>query len=204
MKKLLSLLVLVATLIALVGCVPDFLGLGEKPSRGSIDGDAYMSEYLGLEFTKPAHWRYYSDEEIASIMNIAADNLLEDKFKEALEKNPAIYDMMAVDDSTGTNISVSYENLLRTLSLGITVEEYVEAMKEQFTEVTTMQVTFPDELEKVKLGEVEFTRCVCTTKTQGITMIQAYYFRKSGGYMTIVLVTVRDGYSVEEIENMFD
>ena len=112
--------------------------------------------------------------------------------------------MMAVDDSTGTNISVSYENLLRTLSLGITVEEYVEAMKEQFTEVTTMQVTFPDELEKVKLGEVEFTRCVCTTKTQGITMIQAYYFRKSGGYMTIVLVTVRDGYSVEEIENMFD
>ena len=111
--------------------------------------------------------------------------------------------MMVVDSITRTNINVGYENLSKTLSTNITVKQYVEALKAQFTNVSGMTVNFPDTLESAKLGNTEFTKVVCTATTQGVSMNQVYYLRKVDGYMCYVIVTIPSGYTVEQIEAMF-
>ena len=111
--------------------------------------------------------------------------------------------MMVKDIHTGTNISVGYENLAKTLSSNITEEQYIDALKEQLDSVSIMTVTFSDEIETVKLGKTKFTKVVCTTSVYGVSMKQVYYLNKQGSYMGIIIATVVNGYTVDEVEAMF-
>ena len=198
MKKLLSILLTITILATLVGC-----GSKTEISRGKIEGDVYTNELLGFEFTKPESWDYSNDKEIADMLNIAADSLLNDNLKDTLEKNPGIYDMMVVDSVTNTNINVMYENLRKTLSKNIGEEKYFELVKKQLAEVTLMTYTFPEELETVNLGDTEFTKCICKATVNGVTMTQIYYLHNLDGYMTSIIVTIPRGYTVSDIEKMF-
>lgn len=199
MKKLMSLTLAVITVLTLVSC-----GLGKtEVSRGVIEGDVYKSEFIGIEFTKPESWIYSTDEEIAEALNMGADFLVEDKFKEAIENSDSVYDMMVKDSITGTNINVGVENLARTLSTNATEKQYLDALKSQLSEVSSMEVIFPEEYDSAKLGDTEFTRAICEAKVMGVTMTQAHYVRKVDGYMCYVVVTVVKGYTVEDIEAMF-
>lgn len=205
MKKLVSLLLCAVMLVSFIGCAPAVEPDENKKvelSRGIIDGDVYKSEYLGLEFTKPSSWVYSTDEEIAASMNLSAD-MLGDKFKEAVENNPSVYDMMVVDSLTRTNVNITYENLAKSMSTNITEEQYLEAVKQQFAGITGMTVKFTDGIEKVKLGDNEYTKVTAKTTASGITMTQVYYVRKIDKYMSIVVATIVSGYTVTDIEAMF-
>ena len=147
---------------------------------------------------------YSTDEEIAAAMNLGVDMFLGDNFKNALEYNPTIFDMMAIDSITRSNINVGYENLLKSFSTNITVEQYIEALKSQFANISGITVEFPETYEQVKLGKTEFTRVVCSTNMQGVTMKQVYYLHKVDTYMCFLTVTIMDEYTVEQIEAMFN
>lgn len=174
-----------------------------EASKGTTDGNVYKNEFLGFEFTKPTSWVYSTDEEIAAAMNIAVDQILGENFKQALENNPVVYDMMVVDSMTGTNISVIYENLEKSFMTNITEEQYIELVKQQLASVSGMTVSFPDQLEKAKLGKTEFTKCVCSTTANGMTFTQIYYLYNVDGYMVSITATIPSGYTVADIEAMF-
>ncbi len=213
MKKNFALALAILMMLMLVACgndtpqgnVSDTDAETQKAelSRGKIEGDVYKNEFLGFEFVKPSSWVYSTDEEIAAVMNVAVDNILGDKYKEALENNPAVYDMMVVDIVTRSNISVVYENLQKTFATNITEEQYIEAVKQQVSGVSGMTISFSDKLENVKLGKTEFKKCVCETEAYGVKMTQVYYLHKFDVYMASVIVTLPDGYSVADIEAMF-
>lgn len=212
MKKLLALTLAVVMALLLVSCNSAPSNEGEQPddskkvtelSRGTIEGDVYTSEYLGISFTKPESWVYSTDEEIAAMVNLGVDMVLGENFKEALENNPTIYDMMAVDIITRSSINVGFENLSKTFATNITVEQYVQALKAQVANVSGMTVTFPESIETVKLGETEFTKVDCTVTVQGVSMKQVYYLKKVDKFMSFIIVTIPSGYTTEQIEAMF-
>jgi len=209
MKKFLAIILTVITALLLVSCVflnRSALGsiTGNKEiSRGVIEGSVYKNEYLGFEFTKPESWVYSTDEEIAALVNLSVDTMLGDKFKDALENNPAVYDMMVVDSITRTNIGICYENLSKSFSSNITEQQYIDALKKQLSNLSSMTVEFPESYETAKLGQTEFTKVVCTSSTQGLSMKQIYYIKKLDGFMAVIVATVPSGYSVEQIEAMF-
>lgn len=173
------------------------------PSRGTISGDVYENDYLGFKFTKPESWVYSTDEEIAAIMNVSADMLGAD-YETILENNVAVWDMMARDTLTNTNISVCYENLELTFASNITEEQYIEALKLQLAGVADMTVNFSDDIDTVTLGGTEFTRGICETTMSGVDMTQVYYLHKEGTYMTCVVVTLVSGYEIADVEAMFE
>ena len=201
MKKTVALLLALVTVFLLVGCNSGRAGKAEL-SRGTIEGNVYKNDYLGFQFTKPDSWVYSTDEEIAAVTNMGAE-LLGENFKEALENNPSIYDMMVVDSITRNNINIGYENLSKTLSSNITEEQYVEALKRQFENISAISITFPDTYDTVKLGENEFTRVICSATSYGVEMTQVYYLHKIDGYMAFIIVTIQDGDTVADIEAMF-
>lgn len=199
MKKWLSLTLCIVMVLLLVACAGGKVEL----SRGKIDGDVYTNEVLKFEFTKPESWVYSTDEEVAALVNMSAEKILGKKFKESLENNPSVYDMMVVDSITRSNVSVGYENLSKTLSTNITVKQYIEALKNQLANVSAMTVTFPDTFESANLGETEFTKVVCSVNASGRSMKQVYYLHKIDKYMSFIIVTIPSGYTVEQIEAMF-
>ena len=209
MKKLLALALALVTLLALVSCnsnpPEDNPGGNQTPalSRGTIQGNVYTSEYLGLSFNKPDSWVYSTDEEIADAMNLGAEMLLGENFKNVLEDSGTVYDMMVVDVLTSSSINIGFENLAKTYSSNITVDQYIQALKTQFESITSISVTFPETAETKKLGQTEFTKLECSVTTQGVSMKQVYYLRKVDKYMSFIIVTIPSGYTVAEIEAMF-
>ena len=204
MKKFLVLALAIVMALSFVAC--DSAQSGNQTanvSRGSVNGDVYTSEYLGLSFTKPSSWVYSTDEEIAAAMNLGAEKLLGENFKDALENNPSVYDMMVADTVTRTNINVGFENLTKTFSSNITVDQYIQALEAQLANVSGMTVTFPSSVETVKLGKTEFTKVVCSVNAMGVSMKQVYYLNKEDKFMRFVIVTIPSGYTVEQIEAMF-
>ena len=201
MKKWLSLSLAVLMLFLMVAC--DMGGSKVELTRGKIEGDVYKNEVLGFQFTKPASWVYSTDEEIAELVNLSADKILGDNFKDAIKNNVSVYDMMVVDSISRSNINIGYENLGKSFSKNITVKQYIDALKNQLSQVSGMSVTFPDSYETAKLGDTEFTKVVCDVKSQGVSMTQVYYLQKVGSYMSFVIVTIPSGYTVAQIEAMF-
>ena len=214
MKKILALTLVLVMSLSLISCslIPSDIGgqndddKGSTPvlSRGTIEGNVYTSEYLGVSFTKPESWVYSTDEEIAAAVNMSVDMLFNENLKDALENNPSIYDMMVIDSVTRSNINVGFENLAKSFSSNITVDQYIESLKSQLAQISSMNITFPESSKTVKLSGTEFTKLQCTTTTQGFTMTQVYYLRKVDKYMGFIIATIPSGYSVEEIEAMFD
>lgn len=198
MKKIISILLIISMLLLFSGCGRPRL------VRGTLEGDVYTNESLGITFTKPATWVYYTDEEIAEAMEIGVEVFASDDLEAALEIYVSIHDMMVADVLKGNNISVGYENLTDTYYAIADEERYVELIKSQYAEgVGGLTFTFGDELKKVTLGNTEFTRTVCHAFAYGVTLTQAYYLHKNGPYMAYIIVTVVDGYTLEEVEAMF-
>jgi len=198
MKKLLAILLTAVLVCMLAACGAD----AKKLTRGTVEGDVYTSEYSGLTFTKPASWVYSSDEDIAAATNLSAE-MYGEEFEKLLENNTTVYDMMAIDSLTGNNIIVSYENLSRSFASNITEEQYVEAMKKQFAEISYMTVTLDEKTEKVTLSGQEYLRAVALTEVSGITITQIYYLRNIDGCMNAIILTLMDDTTVSEIEALF-
>ena len=201
MKKAITLSLVFLLLFSLVGC--DMLSQREL-TRGTIEENTYTNTFLGFSFTKPQMWEYSSDEEIAAMVNLGAEAVYGDNFKETLEKSESLCDMMAVDPLTSSNISVGYDNLKKTFTTSMTVEEYVETVKKQYESVEGVEASFSEELVEVRLGKVTFTRVFCTLAMYGVEMEQAYYLYKTDGYMVFIVVTLTGGYTVSQIEAMFN
>jgi hypothetical protein len=207
MKKLIALLLALTLLALFVGCDSVKKEDSEEEqkielSRGTIEGDVYTNEVLNFKFTKPSSWVYSTDEEISAAMNLGVDALGE-KFKDALENNTSVYDMMVSDILTRTNINVGYENLAKSFSSNITEAQYIDALKQQMSSVSAATYTFSDQIDTAKLGAHEYTRSQCTVSVSGMEMTQVYYLRKIDSVMGFVIVTIVDGYTISEIEAMF-
>ena len=64
MKKLTALLLAFVLVLSFAACGTEDADTPKEFSRGVITGDVYESEYSGLRFTKPADWKYYTDDEL--------------------------------------------------------------------------------------------------------------------------------------------
>lgn len=178
----------------------------EIPNRGIWDGSNYSNEYSKLSFTAPEGWKIATDEEIAEAMGMGLD-MLEDNqngwSKEALEKVmdlKVITDTMIVDEVTGENIIIQYENLAKTIGgTEMTAKDYVEVLAKQI----------PQMYSGYEIGEIA-EKEVCgetyvTLKASNVSMgvDQYYYSRRKGNYIINILLTRRLGNDPEAIMSIF-
>ncbi len=201
MKKLTALLLAFVLVLSFAACGTEDADTPKEFGRGVITGDVYKSEYSGIRFTKPAEWKYYTDDELAATMNVSAD-ALNNSFLETVASLTTIYDMMVIDQNTGTNISVAYENLKLTANSDMTCEAYLEAMKTQLAAIDTMTMEFGEPSTVTLCGE-EYMRVISTTSMGEITVSQIYYLRNVDGYMNFMVATLSGDYDAAAIEAMF-
>ena len=61
-----------------------------------------------------------------------------------------------------------------------------------------------EDVEVVAFADLVPGKAEAFAKANGVEMTQVYYLRKVDGYMTFVIVTITSGYTVADIEAMFN
>lgn len=169
--------------------------------RGACVAHIYASEYANLMFSAPESWQYASDTEMAEIMGVGMD-VLEDSdrnLNEQLLELKVIYDMMAVNSITGSNVSVLYENLALSLGgLRMTEEEYLDTCKENLESMQTMEYKFGGVTE-LQIGTDTYKAFVAEIPDLGVS--QYYCARKVDKYMLCVIITL---FGEDDIDTILD
>ena len=161
-------------------------------SRGTITDNVYSSEYSGLTFTPPnSDWIYASDEEMASMMNVSVDILNDVGISASQEEINAvtIYDMIAQDPYSGTNVIILYENLsLVQDGLSYSAEDYLQASNEML-EQTGFYDNFSATNEVTLCGETYVSQNI-TGNMNGVATNQYYFTRRIDDYMLSIIISL--------------
>lgn len=165
---------------------------GEKalmPSRGQWDGATYHNEFANLTYTLPENWIASTDEEMATMMGIGID-MMQDasmNFTPEMLEMQTLYDMMARDTTTNSNVAVMFENL-SVMPGGIFIDEaaYLEALKIQLSQVTQINYTI-GEVSEVTLGGETYQSLQADDAALGIS--QTYFLRKKDNFMIGLIAT---------------
>ena len=81
---------------------------GQKSfQRGSVEGQTYTSDFLGLTCTAPETYSYLSDEEIAALNDIALDSMTD----EALEAGSQVQDMYLMTEDGRQWVSITVDKV---------------------------------------------------------------------------------------------
>lgn len=91
-------------------------GAGQKTfQRGSVEGQTYSSEFLGLTCTAPEEFRYLSDQEIAQLNDIALDSItdsgLAKEMRQRLEEGSQVQDMYLMTEDGRHWISITVDQV---------------------------------------------------------------------------------------------
>lgn len=194
MKKIIAIVLALLCLTSLVAC-----GSKETFARGTTEENSYTNESLGLVFHLPDGWVFYTDDQLADLMGIVKDQIKDSNLLDNIDTKQ-IYEFMAVDNSTHSNISVSVEKV----GAFVSEDQYIRQVKKLIPEqLPGYQVVFESDTAEVKLGDGTYTRLTASLKYQSISMTQYYYIRKVGNAMIDVVATTVSGEDSSYFEAMF-
>mgnify|MGYP004459291275 FL=1 len=190
MKKIIALMLAALTLLSFSGCGKKELNYAKSPEvvkteRGVWDGNTYRGGFTDISFSLPDGWEILSDDEIKEISG---------------DTDGITYDMMCQKSSTGSVVTVLFEELLKTSATNkITEEEYVKTVADNLYNMG-FSVSEPDER---KIGKNTYTYVSAYGEGGGMTVNQYSLVRKEKGYMISVIVTASNGDDAEEILKRF-
>lgn len=169
--------------------VPVTEGDDKDLDLGSVSSDTavYTNEFAGVTFALPEGWMFYSQDQLAEMMNLVGESFEGDKqalLEYAMEST--VYDMVAYAPS-GENIMVMFENISRYLGgLLLDADGYLDALESNFDLITTVNYETIGRSD-LKLGGVDY-RCLSVTDADtGIN--QDYVVRREGKYMICIAFT---------------
>lgn len=191
MKKVLAFVLAALMLLSLASC-----GSG-KASSGSVIGDVYKNDSIGIKFTKPDGWEFLPDDELAVEMNTGGNS-----FKKQLE-NGVAYDAVAKDAASGNMVIISFVNLEKKYSKDLTVEEYAQEMKKQLKQVSPTSTVALSDVELVEFDGEEFSRVVTGVTQNKATTRRVTFLKNLGGVMFSAQVVLMDDTSISDVEAMF-
>ena len=205
MKKILLCVLACLMLLSMVGC--DLLsspnpedirgnqteGEDKELSLGEVTGKKYESEFIGIGFTLPDGWEFYTDEEIKELNNYVGDIAGQD-YLDLLKNATVIYDMAAASPSQTDNVIDTLEKkpnaLLNNLNLAQTLETSFSVVKSSMENMGYRNLTH--EITTLTIDGQTFTAMHISGTLSGLTMHQTSIVMKCNGYLASFAVTTFD------------
>ena len=92
---------------------------------GTITGNKYESEFLGLGAEFGANWTVYTKEQIMELNNIIVDTMNDEDIKEILSNADVVYDLYAMNMQDGQSVNIVLEPVDKLTALVTTQEQYI-------------------------------------------------------------------------------
>ena len=172
-------------------------------SLGTVNGNVYTNEFIGIEFTADSDWKYKTDEEIAEANKIAKD-FVSDDFAEALKDADIVYAMSAGSEY-GDNVNINMEKIPAVTSRLVSIPQvYQTVVSEMETAYKNMGATsFDYTIEKVLVDGRNMDGMKIKAEIQGIALHQICFSKICGDYMVSVTISASSESEAKEILNKF-
>lgn len=171
-------------------------------TRGKIEGSNYTNSFADLTFKAPENWVYASDKEIAEMMGVGIETLTgpASDFAKAILQKQVIYDMLAQNSKTGSNVVVMYQNLALTVGGTLLTEDAFLAATKVTLSASQSSYTFGDIKDETVSGD---SYRVLTAELSAQGLKQYIYARKMDKYMLSFIVTVCGDDDIAKIMGSF-
>lgn len=173
--------------------------------RGTVEGNTFTSEFLGLSCTVPEGWTFYSEEQMQEIGGEVVDYADEDD-QETMENAKLIYEMFVIDESTGCNINMNLQKLNVLQMMAVDTEQVLKSQLDSTTSllenmgVTDLQM----ELGTMEMDGKAFDAVEVSGKIQGIEYYAAVVVFLKENYIATVTFTSMFTDRTEEFLGWFD
>ena len=155
---------------------------------GTIDGNTYTNETLGLRCELDANWYVYTEAELASLMGVVADTLSDTDIGDAVENNQGVTVFFAMDTATYGNINIT---ISKDSMSALGEENFVALMVPQMKPLLEQSG-----FENVTCTEAEFefagqthTGIDITATVQGMTVYERQVYLMADSCMYVVTAT---------------
>ena len=164
--------------------------------RGTVADYIYSNDAFGLGFEADTDWLYYSDEEIAATMGIAAEKMLSPEAADLIQEATIIYDMYCVNLTTGSSVNINHENIGALYGSIVDDEYYLEISKTQLeAQAAGLDFTRNEVGTAVVAGE-EVPCLYVEINFSGMKVYETILAKKSGNWISVITVS---GMSEEDV-----
>ena len=173
-------------------------------SLGKATGDTYRNEFLGVSFTLPEGWEFYSEQQMMQMNNLVGEYMDEDAAA-LLENANIVYDMMASDPISGSSLNINLEKFspvqILTMDVKAVLESQIATLITTYENMgyTDVQVNY----EKITVDGNELDSIALTAKIQGIDFYSNIFAFKRGSYLANVAVGSLQTNEIDTILNNF-
>ena len=152
---------------------------------GTISGNNFESEWLGLRFTAPDGFVMASQQEIMEMMQLGLDMLDADGATVAWAEMATVSEMMAMLPDATASASLITERLLLS---GITIEQYVATSFQQLEEMTGWDITFNNDITEIDFAGNTWHTYTANIHAFGVNYSYQYIIHKFGNRMAIISI----------------
>lgn len=199
-SRIFALLLAAVLIVSLTACgsFGSIIGADEaKFARGTVSGNTYTSDFIGLTFRAPDGWTFYTDEEIKSLLNVTASYLDDSSaFEEATDAE--IIDFFCNSDDGASNVDLSFSKSSSFVSLDASVKASVEFIEQQYEQMG-LTCSASDPVERTLCGR-DYKMVELNVNDM---MTQYFYMTVIGKYVVGITGTFGDDTTAAEFEAMF-
>ena len=186
MKKLIALFLALIMLLSFAGCSEEEKTENKEivPERGTVSEGVYENETFGVSFEFGEGWYILSDEEIATAMGVAAEEI----YGEGAEiTGDNIYDFYGVKNETNATVSINYEDL-GTIGTMTDANYYLETVMTNLIANGADSGIVDAIISNVTLGEKEVPCLHIVFEFGGNKIYQKLIVSQTGTWMSTVTV----------------
>ena len=143
--------------------------------KGTLTETGFESEYLNLRFSLPETSVMATEADINTMMGLGAEFSGLNQQMIEYANLTTVYEMMATDVVTGSNVIVLVEKLSMS---NLTVDQYFSALKTQLQGLGTIAYEVSDDIVTVEVAGQSYQQLTASTSSYGMTMEQTYIIRK--------------------------
>ena len=169
--------------------------------QGTVDGNVYTNDSLGIQATIPEGFVLYTDEQMQEVLGVGTEMMEAANYDvDALEEGGTLYEVMA-SAADGSNVQIVIENTEVSAGMKVSVEQYAKILEKNLKttyEANGIEVEDSSITEENKNG-LDCQRVYVTFA--GVT--QEYYITEIDGYMVSFAATYTET-APESIQPFFD
>ena len=171
-----------------------------KVSLGELGENVYESNFMGLGWTLPEEWVFFTEEERKQ-MNEATWDMLEETSDIEIQEGTVLCDMMAMSPDGISSMNIQIEKLSVLSSVALSEKAYIENSIEPVKQaLTQMGYTNVDITEStVMITGKECLGLDMILEYSGITLYQKQALIKKGNYMYIITTSGTDKTVLEDL-----